>query len=282
MIKLIKTRLLEIITWHRCTETKANKKSLKEQNAKEIILFYKILLFTIIVLFAFFTLATIGAGHPSNQVEGKKSAHTSDRNSNEVSDNEPSIQVCCSWAANKIGDEGLTYRIIGGNAMAGQAVRSAIDDWTKHIDGLKFTELDSSDNSADITLKFNSKFSQDGNVRHMKLADKGINLKAIAPGATRINYNLQNGEITNAVTTVSKSIFGEKLDFDTTEQIAKHELGHALGLGHANFSGDLMSPTLNDESKSISNCDIDAVLDANHMLKDENSKSTSGNSFRCS
>ena len=65
--------------------------------------------------------------------------------------------------------EGLTYRIIGGNAIAGQAVRSAIDDWTRNIDGLKFTQLDSSDNSADITLKFNSKFSQDGNVRHMKL-----------------------------------------------------------------------------------------------------------------
>ena len=136
----------------------------------------------------------------------------------------PSIQICCNWAPNKISEEGLTYRIIGGNAIAGQAVRSAIDDWTRNIDGLKFTELDSSDNSADITLKFNSKFSQDGNVRHMKLADKGISLKAIAPGATRINYNLQNGEITNAVTAVSKSVFGEKLDFDTTEQIAKHEL----------------------------------------------------------
>jgi predicted Zn-dependent protease len=245
-------------------------------------LFFKVLLFTIIVLFAFLALATIEADHYSNQVEAKKSSkHTSDRNSNDLSNNEPSIQICCNWAPNKISDEGLTYRIIGGNAMAGQAVRSAIVDWTRNIDGLKFTELDSSDNSADITLKFNSKFSQDGNVRDMKL-DKGISLKAIAPGATRINYNLQNGEITNAVTTVSKSVFGEKLDLDTTEQIAKHELGHALGLGHANFTGDLMSPTLNDESRSISNCDIDAVLNANHMLKDENSKSISANSFRCS
>jgi hypothetical protein len=247
-------------------------------------LFFKVLLFIIILLSVLFvSAASEGNHHHVNLVEGKKDKHThySDRNNNDQSNNEPSIQICCTWSSNKFSGEGLTYRIVGGNSVAEQAVHSAIDDWSRNIEGLKFTELDTSDTSADITLKFNSKFSQDGSVRNMKLADSGITLKAIAPGATRINYNLQNGEITNAVTTVSKSVFGEKLDFDTTEQIAKHELGHALGLGHANFNGDLMSPTLNDESKTISRCDVQAVLSANGMLKHEDSNNNSGDLFRC-
>ena len=42
-----------------------------------------------------------------------------------------------------------------------------------------------------------------------------------------------------------------------------HEIGHTLGLGHANFKGDLMSPVINQESGSISKCDISGVFDAN-------------------
>ncbi|MGB0028487.1 MAG: matrixin family metalloprotease [Nitrososphaeraceae archaeon] len=246
-------------------------------------MFFKISLFIIIVMSVFIALPAIDVHNYNHQVEAKKSksVRSFGHGNNDLSNNEQSIQICCGWGANKISGEGVTYRIIGGNAMTEQAVHSAIDDWTRNIEGLRFNELDSSDTNADITLKFNSKFSQDGSVGHMKLANKGISLKAIAPGATRINYNLQNGMITDAVTTISKSIFGDKLDFGTTEQIAKHELGHALGLGHANFNGDLMSPTLNDESTSISKCDIDAVLDANHMSKDDKSDGFSADSFRC-
>jgi hypothetical protein len=42
-----------------------------------------------------------------------------------------------------------------------------------------------------------------------------------------------------------------------------HEIGHTLGLGHANFVGDIMAPALNYEKVAVSACDINAVLSAN-------------------
>jgi hypothetical protein len=64
--------------------------------------------------------------------------------------------------------------------------------------------------------------------------------------------------------TISKSGFGDKLSSNMIEQIAKHELGHALGLGEAHFNGDVMSPTLNEGTNYISQCDINEV-EANHI-----------------
>jgi hypothetical protein len=47
------------------------------------------------------------------------------------------------------------------------------------------------------------------------------------------------------------------------EQITKHEMGHALGLGHVNFDGDIMSPIVNPQSSPLSGCDLNGVIEAN-------------------
>jgi hypothetical protein len=40
-------------------------------------------------------------------------------------------------------------------------------------------------------------------------------------------------------------------------------MGHALGLGHANFDGNLMAERIKDGTETISECEIRAVVEAN-------------------
>ena len=76
----------------------------------------------------------------------------------------------------------------------------------------------------------------------MKLADKGISLRLLRLGQRELIIIFKMVRLLTRNNRIEIDI-GEKLDFDTTEQIAKHQPGHALGLGHPNFSGDLISDT---------------------------------------
>jgi hypothetical protein len=60
------------------------------------------------------------------------------------------------------------------------------------------------------------------------------------------------------------SIYNEREFRDSQiEQIAKHEIGHVLGLGHANFDGNLMAVQVHRGSGSVDDCEIEAVYKAN-------------------
>ncbi len=56
------------------------------------------------------------------------------------------------------------------------------------------------------------------------------------------------------------------------EQIAKHEMGHALGLGHANWDDDLMSPLVQPTPAPVPSCDINAVRRANSWKMVDNAR----------
>ena len=163
---------------------------------------------------------------------------------------ENSIQICCSWGE-KLADGSLTYMISESNSDIQQAVRTSIKDWDSKIINLQLDEISKSKNGADIEVTF----KKDG--------------KEIA-GRTINNFD-RYGFIDNVQLTISKNAFGTKFDTKIIEQIAKHEMGHALGLGHANFAGNLMTEQVNDGTGTIADCEIKAVNEANQWKLEDHS-----------
>ena len=148
------------------------------------------------------------------------------------------LDICCAW--NGILSDGvLTYKISGGDAVAHATVRGAVEDW-ESVAGLTLTQVFGT--GADISVKFKT--------------GGGM----IAGQALR-KFDRQ-GFISSVNLTISGSGFGLRNSQATIAEITRHEMGHALGLGHANFD-DLMDPTVGGSSL-ISSCDREGVRQANH------------------
>lgn len=164
------------------------------------------------------------------------------------------ILVCCSWGE-ELADGELTY-FIGdyiidpgeknnkhkADRSAAEAVTKAFEEWDSKLEGLAFTETPTS-RGADVEIYF----------------QKGQNDKA---GITK-NYYDYYGFITKSYVLISKSAFGFAFAGNELEQIVKHEIGHVLGLGHANFDGNLMVAQVNRGSGSVLSCEVMAVYAAN-------------------
>jgi matrixin len=94
----------------------------------------------------------------------------------------------------------------------------------------------------------------------------------MAAGATLLRFD-EDGFLNKATVLLPKAaffiegdsqVFAVQYDSQKLKEIATHELGHALGLGDADFDSDLMSERLNsDETMNISRCDVSAVIQAN-------------------
>ena len=153
-----------------------------------------------------------------------------------------SISICCAWN-DKLSDGILTYKISGGDDAAKNAVRNAIEEWGTTLTGIQLDEI-TGKTKADVEVHF----KQGGGM--------------IAGQALR-KFDA-NGFITSVRIQISGSAFGTENNVAIVEQIAKHEFGHALGIGHANFDPDLMSTTVQSGTGTISTCDINSVIAANH------------------
>jgi hypothetical protein len=164
------------------------------------------------------------------------------------------ILLCCSWGE-ELADGELTYFI--GDYMIDEgtdenrnevdkssveAVTSAIEEWDSKIEGLTFTESPIR-RTSDVEIYF----------------QEGQNEKA---GITKNYYDFYEF-ITKSYVLISKGAFGFGFSGNQIEQIAKHEFGHVLGLGHANFDGNLMAAQVHRGSGSVSGCEVEAVYSAN-------------------
>ena len=142
------------------------------------------------------------------------------------------LQICCTWS-DKISDGVLEYRISDEvDEDSKQAVLNAIEDWDVLFDNLIFVEKQD-DSEADVEIGFSDN-DEDANDEEFNYGD------SIAAGKTEFRFD-SNGFVDSIEVTLSGSIFGNGFQNSLLEQIARHELGHVLGLGHANFDGNLMS-----------------------------------------
>jgi hypothetical protein len=143
------------------------------------------------------------------------------------------IDVCCAWNL-KLSDGELTYKISGASGATLALMEAAVEDWDTATD-ITLTPVTGRE-KADIEIKF----KKGGG------AIQGQALRKFDAG----------GFINSVTINVSGMAFGGPSE---VHQITMHEVGHALGAGHANGDGVLMSPTVSGGVDAITACDVDAV-----------------------
>jgi hypothetical protein len=159
------------------------------------------------------------------------------------------IELCCAWG-NALDDGVLTFSIKDGGSDLAKIVKMAINDWEKALGELiQFKYSKDEDSNLDIKIEFKK--------------DKGFKV-----GETETYFDTR-GSIDHVEISISKKSNGVALDQSVLEHIAKHEFGHALGLGHAQFPHTLMYPNVDETLTEISACELDSVVYANHLNSNE-------------
>jgi len=156
------------------------------------------------------------------------------------------VAICCAWGS-KLADGVLTYSVAGSDQTALSILRGAVQAWDDALPDLTMTQVTS---KADISFVYGPGAADGGESPN-------------GTGARGLTTTYLNGR--RLVLRVEIGIDGgpAPVNAGAIEEIAKHEFGHALGIGHANWDGDLMSPLVNPAPAPIPDCDVNAVIRAN-------------------
>ena len=162
------------------------------------------------------------------------------------------VGLCCAWGS-PLRDGVLTYSLDGDDPTVLSLIQQAVQEWDDVLSELSLEEVPPGgkkrSHRADIAIVYGPGEAEGG--------------ETAASGAQGLTTSYLNSR--RMIKRVEIGIDGgpSPVDAGAVEQIAKHELGHALGLGHANWDGELMSPLVQPTPAPIPSCDIDAVRRAN-------------------
>ena len=157
-----------------------------------------------------------------------------------LENNQKILQICCTWGKS-LNDSVLTFYINNTYQQKEKLVTNSFDQWNSKLKFVKFMEV-RDPSKADILIIFDHKGEE-------------------TVGQTTSVLD-ENGFIKRVKIRISVNFNEELINNDTLSLVLKHEIGHALGLGHSNFD-DLMNPIVNYQSKIITTCEINAVELAN-------------------
>lgn len=168
------------------------------------------------------------------------------------------LDVCCAWNATLNDDDDpnstlgrLTYSVSGGSQEDRATVEDAVEDWETAVNAAQRR------NKPLLALTPAPAGAK---------ADITISLKkggGVIAGMTKRRFDRQ-WFVKSVTISISLKAFGVANDQDTIGEVARHEVGHALGLGHAHADcDDLMNPTVGGEA-DISAADVNGVKAAQH------------------
>jgi hypothetical protein len=149
------------------------------------------------------------------------------------------LALCCAWGKS-LDDGNLTYSIFSPDAPSGEIIRRAVEEWDADLPALTLSEVPVG-GPADITIRYTPAEGRTEGQAVTSFTKKGL--------ISKVEVSIQG-----ALAPANAGGLG---------QIAKHEFGHALGLGHTNYEGNLMSPAVSPDPQPVPPCVIQGVIEAN-------------------